>query len=199
MAKTNLHEIGLKCRTDKATDHRYTEVFPNYMECYREYPIRFLEIGIKRGASLRMWDEYFEHEDAKLFAVDISSKTLRKVPENARWKGLQGNQSNPEFLAQLGEANGPFNIIVEDGSHDPQDQRACFKGLWPFVSLGGIYVIEDIYKSFTDRYQEDVSLNGFLQGVVRKLVVGGKASPKVSYDFVHYYKNMVVIGKKMRA
>lgn len=37
---------------------------------------------------------------------------------------------------------GNFDMIVDDGSHDPGHQLATLTALWPTIEPGGIYVIE---------------------------------------------------------
>ena len=196
MEKKSLYRLGREYGTDQSGQHKYTTVFPNYMGYYEKLPVRFLEIGIKKGASLRMWNDYFEHEDAHLVAVDNDLTTFEHVPMTPRWHMALGSQYDKEFLATVGEEHGPFDIIVDDGCHHPEAQITAFKGLWPFISRGGIYVIEDLYESFTKGNQ---SLVTYLDNMTKSLVVSGKRHGKTSYDFIHYYKNMVVIGKKTRA
>ena len=37
--------------------------------------MRLLEIGVKDGASLKMWDDFFTHPEAKIFGADIVKKS----------------------------------------------------------------------------------------------------------------------------
>lgn len=92
------------------------------------------------GASLRMWRDYFPH--AEIWGVD------RKVEcENKdRIYVFQGDQSNVTNLDYL-RVCGPYDLIVDDGSHDPKDQRFTFDHLYRGLNEGGLYIIEDVLKS----------------------------------------------------
>jgi len=52
-----LTELANKYETDKGSlNHNYTEVYPKYLP---ENPKKMMEIGIWKGSSLRMWNEYY--------------------------------------------------------------------------------------------------------------------------------------------
>ncbi len=62
--RSTLNEIGAKYGTDKveASGHKwfsstYMDRYSLYFEPIRDMPIKFLEIGILNGASLRTWRE----------------------------------------------------------------------------------------------------------------------------------------------
>jgi hypothetical protein len=40
-----------------------------------------------------------------------------------------------------------FDLIIDDGSHLPQDQASCLLESFPFVRDGGFYFLEDIHSS----------------------------------------------------
>ena len=52
------------------------------------------------------------------------------------------------------EHNGPLNIIVDDGSHNPKDQMILFLHLFPspYFATNGVYVIEDVETSYWPYY-----------------------------------------------
>ena len=51
------------------------------------------------------------------------------------------NQTDPQ-IAEL----GPFDIVIDDGSHVISDQEASFRNLWPVTT--GIYLIEDCHNGY---------------------------------------------------
>ena len=109
-------ELGAFHGTDKAKGSQaFTRFYPTYMKVYRHQPLSFLEIGVFRGDSLRMWDAYFKHPEARLCCVDNKRKHLRKVPESPRWRSFFWSQADPDFLAQVAQEAIPFDIIIEDG------------------------------------------------------------------------------------
>jgi len=143
-----LHEIGLKYATDKATTHRYTMIYPIYFEKYRSESIKILEIGVASGKSMKMWYDYFPK--AIIYGIDIEENA--KQYENERVKIFTGDQGNSDFLNRVCEETGLLNIIIDDGSHFPQDQEISLRTLFPNLISGGMYAIEDINMSYLSTY-----------------------------------------------
>lgn len=56
--------------------HHYITIYERYFEKYRGQKIRFLEIGVSKGGSLRMWREYFSPE-AIVFGIDIDENCFK--------------------------------------------------------------------------------------------------------------------------
>ena len=112
--RATLDEIGLKYRTDKSSSHHnYLSFYESFMAPLRDAPITLLEIGVYQGASLKTWREYFTR--AKIIGVDIQPNC--KQFESERIKIELADQSNLEHLAKLAATHGPFDLIIEDGSH----------------------------------------------------------------------------------
>ena len=141
----SLDEIGLKHGTDKAsTGHDYLNFLEPFFSRMRDKPIRLLEIGVHRGASLRTWAEYFPN--AEIVGVDVLPWCKRY--EGGRVTVELADQSNIEHLTPIGVARGPFDIIVEDGSHLWEHQVTSLKTLFPFLKDGGFYVAEDLQTNY---------------------------------------------------
>ena len=49
--------------TDKGTVHSYIDVYEDVLAPYRKTANKMLEIGVFKGNSLRMWENYFEWAD----------------------------------------------------------------------------------------------------------------------------------------
>ena len=138
-----LLEVMRKHQTDKAK-HRFDVPFSFFFDEHRRHQVRsVLELGVKKGASLRVWEEYFPH--ATIYGVDISPKAAMNVSERTRV--FVGGQSDLTLLAQVSAAAASgFDLIVDDGSHMADDQVASLTYLWPFLnSPYGIYAIEDLH------------------------------------------------------
>ena len=59
-----------------------------------------------------------------------------------------GDQSDGIFLQDVATKHGPFDIIIDDGGHKMHQQIASFNALWPRLSDGGLYVVEDTHTSY---------------------------------------------------
>jgi hypothetical protein len=152
--RPSLREIALRTGTDKEGVHSYTAAYERHLRHLRDSPIRLLEIGVggyadpaKGGESLRMWKEYFPR--AEIVGIDIHDKAALAEQRIAI---VRGDQSDPDFLARVGREFGPFDVIIDDGSHYSAHVIASFVGLFPFLADGGIYVVEDLQTSYWETY-----------------------------------------------
>ncbi len=129
--------------------HHYFSVYERYFAPWRNRPLRFLEIGVYRGGSLRMWREYFGPQ-ATIFGIDID-------PVCAAYNGRHGqvrigSQADPEFLARVIDEMGGVDVILDDGSHHMDHVSASLKALFPRLSDGGVYMIEDLHTAYWAEY-----------------------------------------------
>lgn len=142
-----LQQIGERWGTDKATYHRYCDFYEDHLPG-RDFSGTMLEIGIMDGASLGMWRDYWPL--ATIVGVD---NVPRAIP--ARLHGVVtvlGDATDPEFVGQLADL-GPFDVILDDASHQTGDQQATFALLWPYLRLGGRYIVEDLHTSHMANYR----------------------------------------------
>lgn len=93
-----------------------------------------------------MWKEYFPK--AEIVGIDIVDKS--SLAED-RITILQGDQSDPAFLEDLASRHGPFDVIIDDGSHICEHVIASFIGLFRSLAEDGIYAIEDLQTSYWER------------------------------------------------
>ena len=67
--KKSLKEIGKQYKTDKVNDDvNYTEAYEKYFENIRDKNLKILEIGVKHGAGLLTWNNYFTN--ACIYGMD---------------------------------------------------------------------------------------------------------------------------------
>jgi demethylmacrocin O-methyltransferase len=145
-----LTRAAIRHGSDKYGGHLYTPTYHWLFKDLREKPLRLLEIGIggygnerAGGRGLRMWAEYFPYAD--IIGLDLNPKTL---PVPARVKLVQGSQIDEAVLARITQEHGPFDIIIDDGSHIVSHMIDTFKFLYPRMAPNGIYAIEDTQTSF---------------------------------------------------
>lgn len=116
----------------------YLEIYEKHLAKYRGIKMRLLEIGIDHGGSLQMWKKYFGPE-AEIIGVDINPDCARF--EEDQIKVVIADQCDPS-LSRL----GPFDIVIDDGSHVRQHQSQSFMTLWPRTL--GVYLIEDCHGDY---------------------------------------------------
>lgn len=172
-----LDEIGIKCKTDKNSKHmNYLNIYERYIKHLRCSHITFLEIGIYKGESIRMWDEYFSYNKTKLYAVDIDKK-CKDIHKSKRVKILIGNQKDRIFLKKLTNIVKPFDIIIDDGGHTMEEQQISFGYLFRYLNSGGIYVIEDLitsHKGYKQKYYNKTNTKNTTLNMLKNLVISGK-------------------------
>jgi hypothetical protein len=135
-------------RTDDKTlfkmDH-YLDIYDGLMGPWMGKPVSFLEIGVYKGGSLRMWRDFFAPQ-AKLTFLDIDPAC--KALEIPGTEIRIGDQTDVAFLKQVAADRGPFDIIIDDGGHKMDQQITSFGALWPQLKDGGLYVVEDVHTSY---------------------------------------------------
>jgi predicted O-methyltransferase YrrM len=142
---STLDAIGLKYGTDKASSaNNYLDFYEFFFAPLRYTQLTVLEIGVFNGASTKTWEEYFP--ESKIIGADINPGTKRF--EQGRVIIEQLDQSNIEELTRVASKHGPFDIIIEDGSHMWEHQITSLRTLFPFLKNDGIYVVEDLHTNY---------------------------------------------------
>lgn len=141
----------------------FTIWYEQYLELYRDLPVRFLEIGVGSGASIKMWDEYFTHPDAKLYFLDNYTQTQF---DNKRVKTYVGDQEDRGTLEKtIADIQAPLHIVIDDGGHMMGQQQVSLGTIFPKIQTGGLYFIEDLhtsywpYGNFRDLYGKALDIN----------------------------------------
>ena len=139
----SLSELGHSSGTDKGWVHGYLALYEPHLAPWRAAPLRLLEVGVRDGDSLHLWDAYFTHPNASIFGAGIghSSKDSRI---------LHADQGRTRDLIRLARA-GPWTVVIDDGSHLPEHQLQTFVRLFPTLVAGGLYIVEDIETSYWRR------------------------------------------------
>lgn len=144
-----LTQLGIKYGTDKATTHKFTPFYNEYLEPIRDVVVSVLEVGVFGGASLKMWEEYFPK--ARIFGFDENDTSFCNTD---RIKTFVANQSS---LVELHDAvvasDCPYyDVIIDDGSHFIDDQQKTMGFLFKYVSSGGYFIMEDLHTSNFDLF-----------------------------------------------
>lgn len=132
--------------TFQSHDGRLTDKWSSYFPIYERHfsrfvgqSVRLLEIGVAHGGSLQLWKKYFGLK-AEIIGLDIDQRC--KAYEEEQITIRIADQALP--LPDL----GPLDIVIDDGSHKPEEQAITFTRLWPTVMPGGIYLIEDCHHGY---------------------------------------------------
>lgn len=176
-------EIALAAGTDKASNiHGYCEKYERYLGLDRNAELLVLEIGIYEGASLQMWRDYLER--AKIVGIDINPACKRYEDLPGRIHVEIGSQDDAGFLSIVKAKHGPFDMVLDDGSHLQQHVIASFRSLWDAVKPGGIYVVEDSVTSYWPDYggglKKPDSMVEFFKAIVDEVHFFGEGQKTLS-------------------
>ncbi len=138
--------------------HKWAHYFPIYESAlanFRSRPIRMLEIGVARGGSLQMWRRYL-HPESTIVGIDIDTST-RQFDDPTRQVHVRiGSQADTRFLQTVIDEFGPFDVILDDGSHMNSHIAQTFRYLFPHgLAPAGIYIVEDIHANYWRVYRDD--------------------------------------------
>jgi hypothetical protein len=187
-----LHEIGMRHGTDKAdADHAfrgesYLHVYERYLEPIRGFPITLLELGVKTGASMRMWKEYFPRGDIR--GVDINPDCRRHAEERITVHTL--SQDDEHGLNSIADESGGFDVVLDDCSHINSLTIASHRILWPRLKPGGLYIIEDLGMSRVD-YSRVVNPDTFMDGELAANVARGVDPAHRRADLTDRFEDIV--------
>jgi len=215
--RANLSDLAVLFGTDKWGEHWHTPHYERYFEPYRELPVKVLEIGVggdhvpdAGGASLRMWKHYFRR--GLIYGLDIYEKT--GIAES-RLHVLEGDQGDQQFLDSMAREIGPFDIVIDDGSHLSHHIINSFNALFRHVRPGGIYVVEDLQTSYwpglvwgcdadeSAQYRTMEMMKGLLDGLHHQEQIRADDREQLITDStvtgVHVHHNIAFIEKGLNS
>jgi len=143
----SFRDICKRYRTDKG-DHKinakgetYADIYDRYFSSMRYDEINILELGVKGGASIAAFREYFPK--AKIYGIDVDPHC--KVFDNP------SKNIFVEIMSQTDEAainaflkDTKFDIILDDASHVNKFTIASYNILNNRIKSNGLYIIEDL-------------------------------------------------------
>ena len=129
--------------SDKISHHGYHRFYPWFLTHLRGQKVNFLEIGIDKTESLKLWKGYFG--SVNLHGIDIDEKVFNDTEVTLHKIDQSNSLELDKFVATVGIK---FDVILDDGSHVPEHQILTINKLWDLVKPGGIYIIEDIETSY---------------------------------------------------
>ena len=136
--------------TDKGTMHAYVPTYDAVLSPYKhgKEDVRLLEIGVKKGGSMKLWREYFP-KAAQIFGGDVDS-TITAFPRDIGIKTVVVDSTDKEEVERTFQGQ-QFDIIVDDGCHRLTCIRQTFLNLLPMLKRDGVYIVEDFPSYFRSK------------------------------------------------
>jgi SAM-dependent methyltransferase len=145
--------------SDKNTRHSYAEIYFSLLKD-KSKP-RILEIGVgsendfpyaglRAGGGLQAFRKKFP--DAEIIGLDIDPESI-KIIKNLGFKGYVMDQTSTDSLMEVKTEllnMGRFDLIIDDGFHDPHANVRTLMSLYDLLAHNGSYVIEDVHETLID-------------------------------------------------
>lgn len=165
--------------TDKYWTHKYTPIYDLYLKD-KKYK-KVLELGVKNGASILLWHDFFPEAQIYGFDKDISkAKMVEGLDRVTLIEGMQGSDDEKKIIE-----HGKFDFIVDDCTHVPAHQKQTLELLWDSLESGGIYVVEDMHW----RGSETKTAMDKLKDMVDKI-------DKLEITAIHFHYNICFLEKR---
>lgn len=206
-ARTRLERLVALHRGDRLfKSHHFYEIYDRHFARFpHRRPVTFLEIGLGHGGSLQLWRRHFG-ASARIVGIDIRPECRRF---EARGTAIEiGSQGDPAFLEAVALRHGPFDIVVDDGSHYFDHQLAAFRALFSHIKPDGIYACEDLCSSYWEHefgggLRKEGTFAEFLKTLVDELngwfwredVAAAEALTAHLYG-VHFYPALAIVEKR---
>lgn len=144
-------ELNLKINRDYGTDkgdaHSYIDqYYEEKFKVYREKEIILVEIGVRSGASLKLWSEYFSKK-SKIYGLDnLYDKNVHLVPINEEWTSSKNVEYiiGDAYTQEICDKLPNIDILIDDGPHTFDSHIKLLNLYIPKMNSGGVIVIEDI-------------------------------------------------------
>lgn len=201
----SLDKIFIKHNTDKSSlSHNYAPVYEKHLP---KKINKFLEIGAWKGAGIRSFKEWYNHE-GMFYAMDrfLEGHGLVTIAE-LQAEGINAFQGDHDEMWFLEGVKDKFTVLVEDGSHHFISQLNIFRRMFVHnIEQGGWYVIED---AFDDPYwgQGIVETGENIRNVFKRYKEKGKFDSKIItpkeadvilplIDDIHIYEEIIFVKRK---
>jgi hypothetical protein len=150
-------------------DH-YFEIYDHLMGKLYGTDVNYLEIGVQNGGSLEIAQNLFSKK-SKIIGLDIDPRC--KIFETVVADHIViGSQIDDSALSEVIKLSPSLDVIIDDGSHIQSHMITSFLKLYPHLSYGGIYIIEDTHTNYSSAHQESffgIALYDYFKGLSERL------------------------------
>jgi len=116
---------------------------------YKNKNINFAEIGVAGGSSVVMWNAFFEK--ANLFFYDRDQSFLDNAKQYVSIKrnifSLMDVRDVKCMIENFKSIENGLDILVDDSSHNVDDQNLIIHAALPYIKSGGMIIIEDVNRN----------------------------------------------------
>jgi hypothetical protein len=181
----------------------YFAVYTQHMSRFRHQRPVMLEIGVSHGGSIDVWQRWLGR-GCHIIGIDIEPRCLELT---RRGVSIEiGDQSDIAFLEDVARRHGPFDIVLDDGSHFGDQQIVTLDILWPHLKDRGVYLVEDLHTNYWERKRGGLRRPGTFVEYAKRIADDLTAFHSDSDDFaptdwttsvasVSFYDSVVALEK----
>jgi predicted O-methyltransferase YrrM len=158
----DLCRIGSKYDTDKSSlrknvtntrhCHPYTLFYNALFKNQKNDKLKIAEIGILDGASLLMWREYFTN--SQIYGFEYNNEFINNFKTNFDNSNITLSNIDvtidTSIFDNFNKFNELFDVIIDDSTHNFNDQIRIIQNVHSFLKPGGVLIIEDIFKNYDE-------------------------------------------------
>jgi trans-aconitate methyltransferase len=159
----------------------YFDIYDDVFSPIRESTKTILEIGCQHGGSTQLLKSYFHN--AVVYTIDVQH-VASNLGEGIYQ--ITGNATDINLLQNLPE----FDLIMDDGSHNPYEQIQSFEYLFQNkLKQGGVYLVEDLEHSLYNWWKKGEDDKNFFDYTQQKVLdMQGFITDSVNYYTQNLYK-----------
>lgn len=181
--------------------HFIRDLYPLYFEPIRQDLKTIVELGVWKGGSVKAFHDYFPNTHVIGVDIDLTICAACGLPDPVKFPRItlvEGNQGDSKDMDVLGKKYGPFPVIIDDAGHKYSQQVTSFEALWPHVSPGGLYFVEDVF--YKSRGYAQLLLNHFKEMLDPDYFLNPgpyykEKDNKKELSGISFYQGLIVIRK----
>lgn len=128
-----------KYDTDKYDLGYIDNFYDDFMVYYKNKPINFMEIGVYKSGSIKLWKDYF-HEKSNIFAADVNYFT--PIPGTT---SIIGDMYSYNQVLKFSDEY--FDLILDDGPHTFESFVLLIQRYYSKIKTNGVLIVEDVIES----------------------------------------------------
>jgi len=127
--------------TDKNECYSYLDVYEKLMSEKQLSCKNILEIGIQRGGSMKLWNDYFVNANIYGFDVDDAPEFLKDL---ARVKCFKMDAYSDESINYFLQNGIKLDFAIDDGPHTFESMVYFIKNYIQLLTSDGMLIVEDV-------------------------------------------------------
>lgn len=196
----------------KLVSKKWEPYFDHYDRYFNKFVAKkpnVLEIGVANGGSMEMWHRFFEN--ANLYGVDVNQQVF-DIKFDFDVKLDIGNQADLGFWQIYLKDKPQFDVVIDDGGHEMNEQLNTLISVFPHLRPGGVYLIEDTHTSYWSQwgggFRQPHTFIEVVKGITDLLniqhIKDHNPDPKLLNIFrglsgISFYNSVVVLEKDITA